>query len=118
MENEWNNYIQELSDKYGKPTNLIWISKKRKKYVLDFAYARILVINDEIYKFENIVSCKIEKLQQTETEGPYALLIEIKKNAELIISLTVWSKSTADIVNDLMQQIILSNKICNELLRQ
>ena len=116
MENEWNNYIEELSRKYGKPTNLIWISKKRKKYVLDFAYARIVVINDEIYKFKNIVSCKIEKLQQTETEGPCALLIEVNKNAELIISLTVWSKSTADAVNNLIQQIIKSNKICDELL--
>ena len=116
MEKEWNNYIQELSDKYGKPTNLIWISKKRKKYVLDFAYARVLVINDEIYKFKNIVSCKIENLQQTETEWPCALLVEVNKNAELIISITVWSRSTAEVVNDLMQQIIQSNKICDELL--
>ena len=61
MDAEWNEYIQSLSDKYGKVTNLIWISRKRRKYILDFAYSRILVINDEVYKFKDVVSCRIEK---------------------------------------------------------
>ena len=31
MNTEWDNYIQNLSNKYGKLTNHIWISKKRNK---------------------------------------------------------------------------------------
>lgn len=109
-------YIQSLSDKYGKVTNLIWISKKRRKYILEFAYTRILVINDEIYKFKDIVSCRIEKalpmLQETEnTSEPCVLLIGVKDNTNMLVSVTVWSISVANKINDLIQEIIQSNKI-------
>ena len=116
MNTEWNNYIQSLSDKYGKVTNLIWISKKRRKYVLEFAYTRMLVINDEVYRFKDIVSCKIEKAVSLQKEieinaTPQILLIGINNNTNMLLSITVWSKSVANEINDLIQTIIQSNKI-------
>ena len=66
-------YIQSFSDKYGKVTNLIWISKKRRKYVLEFAYTRMLVINDEVYKFKDIISCKVEKAVSLQRVRPFPI---------------------------------------------
>lgn len=114
MATEWNNYLQSLSDKFGKVTNLIWISKKRRKYILEFAYTRILVINDEVYKFKDIISCRVEKAVslQKETENasePHVLLIGINNNTNRLLSITVWSKSVASEIESLMQNIIQSN---------
>ena len=116
MNTEWNEYLQSLSDKYGKVTNLIWISKKRRKYILEFVYTRMLVINDEVYKFKDIVSSKIEKAVslQKETENasdPYVLLIGVRDNTNMLVSVTVWSKSVVNEINDLIQEIVKSNKI-------
>ncbi|MDO5483036.1 MAG: hypothetical protein Q4F47_08370 [Bacteroidaceae bacterium] len=116
MDTEWDEYLHSLSNKYGKITNLIWISKKRRKYVLEFAYTRMLVINDEVYKFKDIVSCKIEKAVslQKETEKasePCILLIGTNNPTNMLVSVTVWSKSVASEINDLIQEIVKSNKI-------
>lgn len=129
MNLKWNNYIQSLSEEYGKLTNLIWISKKREKFILEFAYARMLIINNEKYRFKDILSCKIEKApyKSVDTENatdhtemginnsdPQILLIGINNNTDMLLSITVWSKSVATAINDLMQEIIKSNKICHE----
>lgn len=115
MVTEWNNYIESLSEKFGKITNIIWISKKRRKYILDFAYARMLVINDKVYRFKDILSCKVEAVSlQKETENasePYVLLIGVNDNTNALVSVTVWSKSIANEINSLIQEIIKSNKI-------
>lgn len=116
MNTEWNNYIQFLSDKYGKVTNLIWISKKRRKYILEFAYTRMLVINDEVYKFNDIISCKVEKAVSLQKDAdnasePSVLLVGVNDNTNRLVSVTVWSKTVANEVNDLIQEIIKSNKI-------
>ena len=116
MNTEWSEYLQSLSDKYGKVTNLIWISKKRRKYILEFAYARILVINDEVYKFKDIVSCKVEKAvyipKKTEKASePYILLIGVNDNTNMLVSVTVWSRSIANEINNLIQEIVKSNRI-------
>ena len=115
MDAEWNEYIQSLSDKYGNVTNLIWISRKRRKYILDFAYSRILVINDEVYKFKDVVSCRIEKGVSLPTESganseSCVVLIGMNNNTNMLVSITVWSKSVADEINKLIQIIIHSNK--------
>lgn len=109
-------YIQSFSDKYGKVTNLIWISKKRRKYVLEFAYTRMLVINDEVYKFKDIISCKVEKAVSLQKDAenasePCILLIGTNNLTNMLISVTVWSKSVASEINDLIQEIVKSNKI-------
>ena len=114
MDTELNNYIQSLSEEYGKATNLIWISKKRKKYILEFAYTRILIINDEKYNFKDILSCRIEEAPYPYTEEgnpsrPYILLIGTNNRTNILISLTVWSKSIATKIESLMQNIIQSN---------
>lgn len=112
---DWDEYIQRLSAKYGKLTNLIWISRKRRKYILEFAYSRVLFINEEMLRFKDILSCRIEKAPcgyNGETENSaehYVLLIGINSNTNSLISLTVWSKYTADAVNNLLQEIIQSN---------
>lgn len=112
---DWDEYIQRLSAKYGKLTNLIWISRKRRKYVLEFAYSRVLFINEEMLRFKDILSCRMEKAPcgyNGETENSaehYVLLIGINSNTNSLISLTVWSKYTADTVNNLFQEIIQSN---------
>lgn len=116
MSTEWSEYLQSLSGKYGKATNLIWISKKRRKYILEFAYTRMLVINDELYRFKDIVSCKIEKAVSLQKEiginaTPQILLIGLNNNTNMLLSITVWSKSVANEINDLIQTIIQSNKI-------
>ena len=113
---EWSRYLQSLSEKYGKVTNLIWISKKRHKYILEFAYARILVINDEVYKFKDIVSCKVEKPISFQKEignssEPYVLLIGINSKTNMLVSVTVWSKSVVNEIKELIQEIIKSNKL-------
>lgn len=114
MSTEWNEYLQSLSYQYGKVTNLIWISKKRCKYILEFAYTRILVINDEVYKFKDILSCRIEKAPCHDNEDsnlskPYIVLIGINSNTNMLLSLTVWSKSIATEIDSLLQNIIQSN---------
>ena len=112
---DWDEYILNLSGKYGKQTNLIWISRKRKKYILGFAYSRVLFINEEMLKFTDILSCRVEKAPCgcTEETGNstehYVLLIGVNSNTNSLISLTVWSKYTADAINNLLQEIILSN---------
>lgn len=112
---DWDEYIQRLSAKYGRLTNLIWISRKRRKYILEFAYSRVLFINEEMLRFKDILSCRIEKAPcgyNGETENSaehYVLLIGINSNTNSLISLTVWSKYTADAVNNLLQEIIQSN---------
>jgi hypothetical protein len=112
---DWDEYIQRLSAKYGKLTNLIWISRKRRKFVLEFAYSRVLFINEEMLRFKDILSCRKEKAPcgyNGETENSaehYVLLIGINSNTNSLISLTVWSKYTADTVNNLLQEIIQSN---------
>ena len=115
MDAEWNEYIQSLSDKYGKVTNLIWISRKRRKYILDFTYSRILVISDEVYIFKDVVSRRIEKGVSLPTESgansePCVVLIGMNNNTNMLVSITVWSKSVADEINKLIQIIIHSNK--------
>ena len=107
-------YIQYFSDKYGKVTNLIWISKKRRKYVLEFAYTRMLVINDEVYKFKDIISCKVEKAVSLQKDAenasePCILLIGTNNPTNMLVSLTIWSKSVASEIDSLMQNIIQSN---------
>ena len=112
---DWDEYIQRLSAKYGKLTNLIWISRKRRKFILEFAYSRVLFINEEMLRFKDILSCRMEKAPcgyNGETENSaehYVLLIGINSNTNSLISLTVWSKYTADTVNNLLQEIIQSN---------
>jgi hypothetical protein len=112
---DWDEYIQRLSAKYGKLTNLIWISRKRRKFVLEFAYSRVLFINEEMLRFKDILSCRMEKAPcgyNGETENSaehYVLLVGINSNTNSLISLTVWSKYTADTVNNLLQEIIQSN---------
>ena len=116
MDTEWDEYLQSLSNKYGKITNLIWISKKRRKYVLEFAYTRMLVINDEVYKFKDIVSCKIEKaciFAKGNRKSLRALYLAYRNEQpnQYALSVTVWSKSVASEINDLIQEIVKSNKI-------
>lgn len=112
---DWDEYIQRLSAKYGKLTNLIWISRKRRKYILEFAYSRVLFVNEEMLRFKDILSCRMEKAPcgyNGETENSaehYVLLIGINSNTNSLNSLTVWSKYTADTVNNLLQEIIQSN---------
>lgn len=112
---DWDEYIQRLSAKYGKLTNLIWISRKRRKYILEFAYSRVLFVNEEMLRFKDILSCRMEKAPcgyNGETENSaehYVLLVGINSNTNSLISLTVWSKYTADTVNNLLQEIIQSN---------
>lgn len=112
---DWDEYIQRLSAKYGKLTSLIWISRKRRKYILEFAYSRVLFVNEEMLRFKDILSCRIEKAPcgyNGETENStehYVLLVGINSNTNSLISLTVWSKYTADTVNNLLQEIIQSN---------
>lgn len=112
---DWDEYIQRLSAKYGKLTNLIWISRKRRKYILEFAYSRVLFVNEEMLRFKDTLSCRMEKAPcgyNGETENSaehYVLLIGINSNTNSLISLTVWSKYTADTVNNLLQEIIQSN---------
>lgn len=107
-------HLQSYSDKYGKVTNLIWISKKRCKYILEFAYSRVLIINDEKYNFSDILSCKIEKApsicsDKGNTSEPCILLIGTNSPTNMLLSLTIWSKSVANEINSLMQNIIQSN---------
>ncbi len=112
---DWDEYIQRLSAKYGKLTNLIWISRKRRKFILEFAYSRVLFVNEEMLRFKDILSCRMEKAPcgyNGEIENSaehYVLLIGINNNTNSLISLTVWSKYTADTVNNLLQEIIQSN---------
>lgn len=88
MNTEWSEYLQSLSNKYGKVTNLIWISKRRRKYILEFAYTRMLVINDEVYKFKDIISCKVEKavslqkMQRTPQSRVYYLCTTTNKQLQ------------------------------------
>ena len=115
MNTDWSEYLQSLSDKYGKVTNLIWISKKRRKYILEFAYTRILVINDEVYKFKDIISCKVEKAVSLPKDAekasePSVLLVGVNDNTNMLLSITVWSKSVANEIKDLIQEIVKSNK--------
>ena len=114
MNTEWNEYIQSLSEEYGKATNLIWISKKRKKYILEFVYSRVVFINDEKYNFSDILSCRIEKAtflcdEKENTSEPYIVLIGTKHLTNMLLSITVWSKSVASEIDSLMQNIIQSN---------
>ena len=116
MSTEWNNYVQSLSEEYGKVTNLIWISKKRMKYILEFAYSRVLFINDEKYNFNDILSCRIENApylcsEQENASDPCILLIGTNNLTNMLVSVTVWSKSVASEINDLIQEIVKSNKI-------
>lgn len=111
MSTEWNNYKQSLTEEYGKLTNLIWISKKRQKYVLDFAYTRTLFINKNKYKYADIISSRIEDApQQNNDKQPYILLIGVRNNTDAMLSLTIWSKHIANRINNLLQEIIQSNK--------
>ena len=114
MSTEWNNYVQSLSEEYGKATNLIWISKKRMKYILEFAYSRVLFINDEKYNFSDILSCRIENApylcsEQENASDPYILLIGTNNPTNMLVSLTIWSKRVASEIDSLMQNIIQSN---------
>lgn len=116
---EWKEYVQALTCKYGKVTNLIWISKKRRKFILEFAYARILVINDNLYKFSDITSCKIEQVSNIENEqdsNTVSLVLQIGTNhkTERLISMTISSTHTVQIINNLFQEIIKSNKLFHE----
>lgn len=116
MNTEWSEYLQSLSNKYGKVTNLIWISKRRRKYVLEFAYTRVLVINDEVYKFKDIISCKVEKAVSLQKDAenasePSVLLVGVNDNTNMLVSVTVWSKTVANEISNLIQEIIKSNKI-------
>lgn len=115
MNTEWNEYVQSLTEEYGKATNLIWISKKRRKYVLDFAYSRVLFINDEKYNFSDILSCRMETApclcgDQENVSEPCVLLIGTTDPTNMLVSLTVWSKSVANEIDSLMQRIIQSNR--------
>ena len=94
MKTEWNNYVQSLTEKHGKATNLIWISKKRKKYILEFAYSRVIFINDEKYNFSDILSCRMEKAfypcnEKEKTSEPYILLIGTNNRTNMLLSLTI-----------------------------
>lgn len=114
MSTEWNNYVQSLSEEYGKATNLIWISKKRQKYILEFAYSRVLFINDEKYNFSDILSCRIENApylcsEKENASDPCVLLIGTNTPTNMLVSLTIWSKSVASEIDSLMQNIIQSN---------
>ena len=114
MNTELNGYIQSLSEEYGKATNLIWISKKRKKYILEFAYSRVLFINGEKYNFSDILSCRMEKAPYSCSEKenisePYIVLIGTSCLTDMLLSVTVWSKSVANEIDSLMQNIIQSN---------
>ena len=114
MSTEWNNYVQSLSEEYGKVTNLIWISKKRMKYILEFAYSRVLFINDEKYNFSDILSCRIENApylcsEKENASDPCVLLIGTNTPTNMLVSLTIWSKSVASEIDSLMQNIIQSN---------
>lgn len=115
MNTEWNEFVQSLTEEYGKATNLIWISKKRRKYVLDFAYSRVLFINDEKYNFSDILSCRMETApclcgDKDNASEPCVLLIGTTDPTNMLVSLTVWSKSVANEIDSLMQRIIQSNR--------
>lgn len=114
MNSEWNNYTKSLSEEYGKVTNLIWISKKRKKYILEFAYSRVIIINDEKYNFSDILSCRMEEApylrnEKGNTSEPCVLLIGTNNPTNMLLSLTIWSKSVANEIVGLMQSVIQSN---------
>lgn len=114
MSTEWNNYVQSLSEEYGKATSLIWISKKRRKYILEFAYSRVIFISEEKYNFSDILSCRMENASYLRSEKdnasePYILLIGTNNKTNMLVSLTIWSKSVASEIDSLMQNIIQSN---------
>ena len=117
---KWSEYVDSLSSKYGSLTKLIWISKKRKKYILEFAYTRTLIINDVVYDFKDILSCKIEKglnsakEAEDEASDPNILLIGVNDKTNMLLSLTVWSNTATKRIDKMMQEIIHSNKVCNE----
>ena len=95
---------------------LYGLARKRHKYILEFAYTRILVINDEVYKFKDIVSFKVEKPISFQKEignssEPYVLLIGINSKTNMLVSVTVWSKSVVNEIKELIQEIIKSNKL-------
>lgn len=108
---ELNNYLQPFCNKYGNFSNLIWISKKRRKYILEFDDSQILIINDVKYNFDNILSCKMEKApyNNENSSEPYILLIGTNDKTNLLISITVWSRTTAKNIHDLIQNIIQSS---------
>ena len=111
---EWNEYVQSLSEEYLKATNLIWISKKRMKYILEFAYSRVIFINDEKYNFTDILSCRMEKApylcnEKDNASEPCILLIGTNNPTNMLVSLTIWSMSVAREIDCLMQNIIQSN---------
>ncbi len=75
----------------------------------------MLVINDEVYKFKDIISCKVEKAVSLYKETgnasePYVLLIGVNDNTNMLVSVTVWSKSIVNEISNLIQEIIKSNK--------
>ena len=116
MNTEWNEWVQSLSEEYGKATSLIWISKKRRKYILEFAYSRVIFISEEKYNFSDILSCRMENASYLRSEKdnasePYILLIGTNNKTNMLVSVTVWSKTVANEINDLIQEIIKSNKI-------
>ena len=115
---EWNRYLRSLSHDYGEPTKLIWISKRRKKYVLEFEKTQTLVINDDVYKFNEILSCGIEnalpmQVGAFKTTKPYILLVRTSNRTNLLVALTVWGMSQAYAIYELIQDIIKS-KVLSE----
>ena len=110
----WDKYVNTLSNEYGKHTKLIWISKRRRKYILEFAHSGILVINDEIFQFKDILSCRMEKAPyipeiMDNASEPFILLIGTACRTNMLISLTVWGERTSNMIYKTIQEIIQSN---------
>ena len=49
--------------------------------------------------------------QKEHASDPYVLLIGVRDNTNMLVSVTVWSKSVVNEINDLIQEIVKSNKI-------
>ena len=114
---KWDRYLLSLSEKYGKPTELVWISKKREKFILEFKEAKILVINHEIFNFSDLISCSMKKampIQYDITEissEPYILQILTRKRTNMLVALTIWSEYYANSVYNIVQKITRLNNL-------
>lgn len=85
-------------------------------------FLEISNINDDVYKFKDIVSCKIEKAVSLQKEiginaTPQILLIGLNNNTNMLLSITVWSKSVANEINDLIQKSYNQIRFYDEQLR-
>ena len=79
----------------------------------------MLVINKNVYRYDDIISCRIEKGEYIPKDDPnhsepHVLLISVKSNTDMLLAITIWGKSTALKIYNLIQLILNSNTINNE----